>query len=139
MVHAKFACNRYTDWCRIRSISCYLQQRKILDSIAERYDNIFMYYAIGSWLIIHFFSGLRGDTESIRQHAIESDTFFPYLHDVSKRAPWILDNTNQDYLDAVINNILIPTGYKSAFDVKHVFQRTGNLRYLTKLEFSLTN
>ena len=92
------------------------------------YDPFHVIFNNGKYLIF-LLKGERGTTFANRQYAIETDTFYPEMHkDLSP--PWLISLDHQFYLDAVINNILIPTGYKGDFEVKNVFQQTGKMRYL---------
>jgi hypothetical protein len=92
------------------------------------YDPFHVIFNNGKYLI-SLLKGERGTTLANRQYAIETDTFYPEMHkDLSPS--WLISLDHQFYFDAVINNILIPTGYKGDFEVKNVFQQTGKMRYL---------
>jgi hypothetical protein len=84
------------------------------------YDPFHVIFNNGKYLIF-LLKGERGTTFANRQYAIETDTFYPEMHkDFSP--PWLISLDHQFYFDAVINNILFPTGYKGDFEVKNVFQ-----------------
>lgn len=52
------------------------------------------------------------------QHFFEKDVI----------SPWVIEEKYQFYIDAVINSIQIPKGYKDSYNAKNMFQQTGNLR-----------
>ena len=85
--------------------------------------------------------GQRGNTPIIRKRAIKTDTFYPYLHSLDNKdnrflPPWLIPKKSCYYIDAMINSILVPSGYKDSFNVKNIFQRTGNLRGTDCLNFA---
>jgi hypothetical protein len=99
------------------------------------YDPFHVIFNNGKYLIL-LMKGERGNTNANRQYAIETDTFYPEMHQ-NLSPPWLISLDNQSYLDAVINNILIPTGYKGDFAVKNVFQQTGKMRYSLYINYTI--
>ena len=100
------------------------------------YDPFHVIFNNGKYLIF-LLKGERGNTTASRQYAIETDTFYPEMHKEDLSPSWLISLDNQTYFDAVINNILIPTGYKGDFGVKNVFQQTGKMRYSMFTDFTL--
>lgn len=57
---------------------------------------------------------------------------------IEKRPPWILPADARKYIEAVVNCILVPTGYSQSFQIRNIFTQTGFLNETAKIQIVTT-